>query len=298
VSELNISNGNKKGWETKWSKEEEDKLIKYYDKLPIEELINMFPNRNKKGIQQHAFKLNLKYLHYNKDYFENIDTKEKAYWLGFIYADGCVTTQDRVSILLSKNDEDHLQKFADCLESNIKIRYQTIKKKTTEFVTTKGNTEACSISIKNTKLQKDLIDKGVTKNKTYNLVFPNSDILPNEYIKDFIRGYFDGDGCYVFSWKERVRKDRGNKISLRLTKEINVVGKCEEFLKQMQLIIENECESKFKLYYNPKGDIPTLRIMDKDNMFKFLNHIYYDNCVCLDRKYEKVKEILNYCLAQ
>ena len=26
----------------------------------------------------------------NKDYFKNIDNEEKAYWLGFIAADGCI----------------------------------------------------------------------------------------------------------------------------------------------------------------------------------------------------------------
>jgi hypothetical protein len=173
-----------------------------------------------------------------------------------------------------------------------------MKKKESKFVTTKIDTEACSISIKNSKLYNDLINKGVTRNKTYDLIFPDKEILPEKYIKDFIRGYFDGDGCYIFSWKERIRKDRGNKVCMRLSKEINVVGKCEEFLKIMQLIIENECDAKFKLYYNSKGKIPTLRMMDKENMFKFLNYIYYDNCICLDRKYEKVKEIFNYCLAQ
>lgn len=287
----------KKGWQTKWNKEEERLLKDNYSKLPIEDILAMFPNRTKKGIQQHAFKLGLKYLYYNKDYFEQIDSNEKAYWLGFIYADGCITTQDRFSIGLAKKDSSHLAKLTHCLESNIRIRYGTTKKKDTKYVKTKSDIEYCSITIKNSKIVKDLEDKGVVKNKTYLLCFPNENKLPNEFVKDFIRGYMDGDGCYVFSMKKRIRKDRGNKEYNRLVKEISATGYCERFLLQLIDVIKEECGAKFKIYYNPKANMPTMRVFDKENMKKFLEYVYYEDCICLDRKYEKVKEILCYCLA-
>lgn len=287
----------KKGWQTKWSKQEESLLKENYSKMPIEELLKMFPSRTKMGIQQHAFKLGLKYLYYNKDYFENIDNEEKAYWLGFIYADGCITTQDRFAIGLAKVDSKHLEKFAKCIESNIRIKYGITKKKDTTYVKTKSDIESCSITIKNSKFVKDLKDKGVVRNKTYLLKFPEENILPRKFIKDFVRGYMDGDGCYVFLRKDRVRKDRDGKVYSRITKEISATGYCEEFMIQMSDVIKDECGAEFKLYYNPKGKMPTIRMFNKENMKKFLEYIYYDGCICLDRKYEKAREILYYCLA-
>ena len=38
---------------------------------------------------------------YNKDYFEKINTSEKAYWLGFLYADGCITRFYKGEVLKS-----------------------------------------------------------------------------------------------------------------------------------------------------------------------------------------------------
>lgn len=281
MSDKNI---NKKGWSTKWSEDENRILIDNYSKYSIEDLLHLFPNRNKKAIQQQAHKLGLKYLYYNENYFENIDNPDKAYWLGFIYADGYVSTNNRFGIELSIIDINHLEKIKRSINSNIKIRTRI-----------KNGNEYCSILFKNKKIYEDLNNKGVIPNKTYDLKFPNYEIVPKKYIKDFIRGYFDGDGCYTFSIKERVRKDRNNKICKRLYKEINVVCYCKEFLEELRKTILNEIGCNFKLIKNRNTYV--LRIFDKKNMISFINYIYYKDCLCLDRKKNKVYEILNYCLA-
>lgn len=51
---------------------------------------------------------------YNKDYFEKINTSEKAYWLGFLYADGCITRFYKGEVLKSMSLEITL-KDADCI---------------------------------------------------------------------------------------------------------------------------------------------------------------------------------------
>lgn len=61
---------------------------------------------------------------YNKDYFEKINTSEKAYWLGFLYADGCITRFYKGEVLKSMSleitlkdaDCEHLIKFKNALE--------------------------------------------------------------------------------------------------------------------------------------------------------------------------------------
>ena len=53
------------------------------------------------------------------NYFENIDTEEKAYWLGFLYADGCVTP-NTVRVELQASDKKHIEKFREAVQANIK----------------------------------------------------------------------------------------------------------------------------------------------------------------------------------
>ena len=60
---------------------------------------------------------------YNKDYFSKIDTSDKAYWLGFLYADGCINRFYRgeklksmtLELGLCYRDKEHLEKFKNCL---------------------------------------------------------------------------------------------------------------------------------------------------------------------------------------
>lgn len=74
-------------------------------------------------------------FYYNKDFFQEINTEEKAYWLGFLYADGCINKIYRNNKLKSMNleiglchkDEQHLQKFLNSIESNIEIKHKKSK---------------------------------------------------------------------------------------------------------------------------------------------------------------------------
>lgn len=85
---------------------------------------------NRKTIINHlkkeGFKINKHKSTYfiNENIFEKIDTEEKAYWLGFIYADGYVSTNTYAfGIELSIKDIDHLIKFKKFLswDGEIKI---------------------------------------------------------------------------------------------------------------------------------------------------------------------------------
>jgi len=130
----------------------------------------------------------------NENYFEKIDNEEKAYWLGFLYADGNVRIhKGRSGILklkLKQSDKQHIEKFNECLNSNYPI------KDGMEIVKVKKREYKCYYSvvcIYNTKMVKDLYNLGCMNNKTFKLKFPN--FLDKELIRHFIRGYFDGDGC-------------------------------------------------------------------------------------------------------
>ena len=83
-------------------------------------------------LKENGYGPNEKYIRYNQNqpnkkslnenYFESIDTEHKAYWLGFMLADGCVNkSRDRIELSLKEEDYDHLVKFKNDLNSGHKI---------------------------------------------------------------------------------------------------------------------------------------------------------------------------------
>lgn len=127
-------------------------------------------------------------------FFHHIDSEEKAYWLGFMYADGYVTGSV-MGVKLHIKDIDHLQKFREDIQSQHTIGTYVMK---SGFANANG-TPYCSLTIKDKQLVQDLNDCGVTYNKSKTLVFPTEDVVPSHLIHHFIRGYFDGDGSVYAS---------------------------------------------------------------------------------------------------
>ena len=87
----------------------------------------------------------------NHDFFESIDSEEKAYWLGFIMADGCVYKGSdgsslRLQINLKGSDVEHLQKFQNAIGSSYKIQTKMIK-----------TSNVCILKVNSTKMCQDLI---------------------------------------------------------------------------------------------------------------------------------------------
>ncbi len=112
--------------------------------------------------------------HANYDIFSKIDTAEKAYWLGFIAADGYVTTPRAtagrtIGINISRKDKEILNKFIKFLDSNIPI---------VDHVQTQGfsnNSKMSRVSVNSTKMALDLEEKGITSQKSLTLKPPYID---------------------------------------------------------------------------------------------------------------------------
>lgn len=272
---------NKRGWLSKWSEDEDEIIRQYYPQNGWQKVHQMLPDRNERSIKVRASKLKVKYLQYNKDYFEDINTKNKAYWLGFLYADGYVSTGDRWGLELQLADKHHIENFISDFDCNINIRERT-----------RAGHSFCGFMIKNPKMYNDLVDHGVIPNKTHCLEFPSNDLLNSEYISHFIRGFFDGDGCIYY--KKYLRTKNDWKTSFYSTiKEVSIVCKSEGFLDDIiNELARNDIKSE--KYYNPKDGLPTLRISNYENILKFYKYIYKDSTEMnrLDRKYNKFNELI------
>ena len=199
----------------------------------------------------------------NKNIFEVINTEEKAYWLGFLYADGYVgLTDNRVELTLQLSDVNHIEKFKTFLNSDCKISTNSYRSR---------------LSIKDEKIKKDLINLGCTPQKSLILKFPTHDKVPKELIRHFIRGYFDGDGSLCVTEK---------------TKSIDILG-TYDFL--YQLCLESNIATS-KIYVSKSKSNKVFRIVlgSRLDLYNFSKYIYDDCNIYLDRKYEKFKKLMEY----
>lgn len=133
---------------------------------------------------------------YDKDYFKTIDSPTKAYWLGFLYADGCITRFYRgeklksmsLELTLNSGDIEHIKRFRDSLNSNVPLQDKVIKNKY----------YAGRMVVNCTSMCRDLISLGCTPQKSLTVEFPSPERLDEKYVCAFIKGYFDGNGCFFF----------------------------------------------------------------------------------------------------
>ena len=139
---------------------------------------------------------------FNECIFDIIDTEEKAYWLGFILADGSISsckTQKRYQFELSLSEQDkaHLDKFNVFMQhekDNVKLSYTWVNGK--KF-------SRCRWIINNKHLWSRLNELGCIPNKTLLLTFP---YVPKSLVKHLIRGYFDGDGSLgIYTYKSSTK---------------------------------------------------------------------------------------------
>lgn len=224
---------------------------------------------------------------YNTDFFKKIDSEEKAYWLGFLYADGSITRFYKkdgevrsmsVELSLKTEDREHLEKYINSLESNVPI--QTRKHKLKDKIY-----ESNRVVINNTKFARNLIDKGCTPNKGLTLTFPSEEILPKELIPHFIRGYFDGDGCVHYSESMHYYKNKGKEY-LQKTFIVSIVGTYDMLNSIKNILIENEIKSS-EINHGNCGKAYELRIHDRYNIKNLYNYLYDNSSISLNRKKDK-----------
>jgi len=211
---------------------------------------------------------------FNENYFDLIDTKEKAYWLGLIYADGNIS-KDSLRISLKISDIDILKQFKDCIEYTGDIKIS--RKKDNIIYGKKCNFEdTATINIYSKHIFNTIQKWGVVPNKTHLLTFPS--FLKKELIKSFMLGYFDGDGGVSLTKK---------------TGEINIsiIGTEAFILEYQNILIKELGFKKTKLYERyPERNTNTRSFNYGGNkqLSKFIKWLYKDEPIFLSRKYNKL----------
>jgi len=211
----------------------------------------------------------------NENYFEVVDTPEKAYWLGFIFGDGCITPRTScLQIGLQARDRGHLVKFLKAIGSNHPIK----EYKNNGFG--KGKTYV-KIAICNKKMALDLQNYNVIQNKTYDLNWPNK--LNDNLWSHFIRGKFDSDGCLCIT--------NPKKFYFCITSFTRFLGELKEKIEQK---VDVNC--LINEFYSVEGSSASnLWVSGNRQIIKILDWIFANHGgAYLDRKYELYKQALEY----
>ena len=166
---------------------------------------------------------------FNKHYFDNIDHRDKAYWLWFLWADGHNDIKHgNLMVRLGEKDIDLLEDFQTALDSNHPIKTYMVRRGERPFY-------YIHFTIKNQHLSKMLLKLGMVQNKTH---YPEWPPIPDHLWSHFVRGFFDGDGCWYHN-KKKSNKHFAGKVS--------AVGH-KDLLKNIVDIIKKQTGIEFGTY--------------------------------------------------
>lgn len=227
----------------------------------------------KKEIEKRTYSENNRRYKRNSEYFDNINTPNKAYILGLIYADGnnyirgkkhCFTLQ------LQEQDRDLLERVRRELEYEGELRFVPLNEKNKNYM------NQYLLTITDEHMCEQLKRIGVVERKSLVLTFPT--FLRPDLIRHFVRGYFDGDGCVSYEKNQ--------------DKEITCICGTYEFLSSLSTILHSMFVKNNMYHPKQSGDSNTWVLRTSSNLssYKFLSWIYQDCDMKMERKYKRYLE--------
>lgn len=202
-------------------------------------------------------------------FFDSIDTEAKAYWLGFIAADGSISsTSDTLVLHLSSKDDEHLENFLAMVQSDHPVKHYTRKEQIMSH-----------LQIQSPNMVQALSEYGVVPRKTLTLTWPKQ--LDPDLRRHYLRGYFDGDGCFCVSTNSSPTKQPS--LSWR------VLGTEEWCLEAQRYLIDSVGVRKTKLVHQTKA---YLLGYGGNRQCRRIFHLMYDDAtVWLPRKKDRATNL-------
>lgn len=264
----------------KWTKEDIEYLKEFYPDFTVSiESICAKLNRNRNTIAAMAHKLNIpkRKTPINSNYFNEMNSWEKWYILGFLFTDGCNHTRSKdICIELQEEDLYILKKIKDCLnfKGNLHENKQRIKNG-------KKVKKTWGLGFRDKQISEKLEELGMVKNKSLILEWPKN--IPKEFESAFLLGCFDGDGCVTIF--KRNKKTFGCGFNF-----IGTLSMVENF---QRVLIENKIVSLTKLY---KHSTNTFQMSYSGQLKsnKIREYLYKNATMYLTRKKEKFDYIFKY----
>jgi hypothetical protein len=238
-----------------------------------------------------------KYKFKNENYFDNIDTDEKAYFLGFLWADGCNYRNDiknkqayQITISIQERDGYILNTLANKIYFNDDIirlidmqhvvKYQPFPNETLKMNKLQN---LINLRIPSKHISDTLLNYGMIPRKSSILEMPVNLNLSPPLMKAFIRGFYDGDGG--------ISKNTGNN---RPTPSY-IIGFISSVIhmQQMNEIIKEQYGEGLYTSVAGKYSVPMgiLKLSGNQKVINFLDWLYEGSTIHLDRKYKKYLEL-------
>ena len=209
----------------------------------------------------------------NENYFEVIDTNDKAYILGVIASDGCVYKREHHVGVLSFTFHIQEKDIIDILIKYIKLEY---KEHTTE--------NRISLQINSDKIVSDLKKYNITPRKTW--IYSPYILKDDSLMWAYIRGYFDGDGSIYYANK---KENTPSSYEISFCGNKNTMNFFNNFFHKFDIksYIHKDNRRKYS------QDFYIVRIKENKSKSKFIKYLY-ENCkdVKLNRKYNKCMKFL------
>lgn len=265
LKESNITIRNGGSYNKIYDEEFINKIKSLYDEgfntIEITDMLNL-----KRGIVSYLLRENGYQLKHRgpkskigrEDYFDNIDSADKAYFLGWIMADGNISIyngQYSIKVHIAYKDKELIDKFLKYIQSTNKTKLKD------------GEHPSYYVSLTSKHMCESLMDLGVMPQKTGFESFPKN--IPSEYKRDFIRGVFDGDGITDVS-KCRSGFVGSNNLVNNILSELNISD-----LRVFNTHSEN-------IYYFLGG---------KKFSRKLFEYMCKNSTLYLERKYDRMKYI-------
>lgn len=222
----------------------------------------------------------IKYRKINDTYFENIDTPLKAYFLGFIYADGWICANENprnyeFGMELQSQDKYILDKLNEELGGLNKIYHKDPHVLYIGEQAVHGG-HSDTLRVYSKPLVLSLIKNGIETNKTLKPVYP---VVDKSFFFDWLRGYIDGDGCFY--------SNDGFRVVMHITSARRepleyIMGVLDSYDIKTSIYRENDRKYRLMCY-------------SQNSVSKLVGYLYHSNdLLFLKRKYEKIKHLLGF----
>lgn len=202
----------------------------------------------------------------NESYFDKIDSQEKAYFLGLLFADGC-NNGEGFYLILQERDGELINKLKKNIEYNGELKIIKGKKE--------NHQNYLSLNISSHKLSRSLDNLGCVKNKTKYATFPT---INKSLTHHFIRGYFDGDGSISIDKKKQLC--------------FSIVGN-SDILYQLKAYIDINCKIDLLITHPKryKQNIAIIQCAGNKQCKRIYQYLYKNSTISLKRKQNKFEQI-------
>lgn len=196
------------------------------------------------------------------NFFDNIDSEEKAYILGLLLSDGHIAKNN--TIMLTLKDKDVIEKYRKAIKSNAPIKIDKY-----------GNYQ---LNIRCKTMAQQLRKIGLNNRKSYELDFNKIlSYISKSLENHFVRGLFDGDGSikiYYYSYLKNPQYHFG------YTGLKNVVDYVKDYLD-----IHTKTVKESNITYTCVSSC-------KDTIKHIYQVLYNNATIYMDRKYETFIKII------